>query len=268
MDRIALPCKRKKPDGSAIAVATMQECMELTIQCDGVWSVPEGPLVSGKVSGKSGCRSKCMANGRLSREDWIAVARKALIASGVDDVKVDVLARRMKVTRGSFYWHFEHRQELLDALLEDWKANNRREIAAVERRAEEGATGLIELFKVWLAEDPNFPAFDIAIRVWARKSREVAKLVHEIDDAWIALFKRFYEHSGMAETEAFVRARIMYFHQIGYYALSISETLQDRIALAPAYYRALAGGEPPADMEEVLQALARPKPRGRRKAVA
>src|SRR3546814_3944529 len=89
------------------------------------------------------------------------------------------------MTRGSFYWHFKNRQELLDALLTDWEANNRREIAVICKRAEEGDGELLELFRIWLGEDPNFPAFDIAIRVWARKSRPVAKLVGEIDDAWV-----------------------------------------------------------------------------------
>nr|WP_243853725.1 TetR/AcrR family transcriptional regulator [Sphingopyxis panaciterrae] len=207
-----------------------------------------------------------VVNGRLTRGDWIAVARKALIASGVDDVKVDVLARRMKVTRGSFYWHFKHRQELLDALLEDWKNNNSQEIAAIEKRAEEGATGLIELFKVWLGEDPNFPAFDIAIRVWARKSREVTAVVHEIDDAWIGLFQLFLERNGITGTEAFVRARVMYFHQIGYYALAIPESLDERIELAPYYCEALTGLPAPADLKDSLRTLDRSKAKGKRKA--
>ncbi len=200
-----------------------------------------------------------MVNGRLNRDDWITIARKALIASGIDDVKVDVLARRLKVTRGSFYWHFKHRQELLDALLADWVANNRRELAAVEQRAEAGARGLLELFKVWLGEDPNYPAFDIAIRVWGRKSRDVARLVREIDEAWIALFQQIFLRSGLAAAEAFVRARIVYFHQIGYYALSISESLEERISLAPLYYLALTGSPPPEDMAEILAAVPRPK---------
>lgn len=205
-----------------------------------------------------------MANSRLTREDWIAVARKALIAAGIDDVKIDLLARRMKVTRGSFYWHFKHRQALLDALLEDWKANNLREIAAVEQRSEEVATGLVELFKVWLHEDPNFPSFDIAIRVWARKSREVAKLVREIDDAWISLFRRVLERIGISMPESLVRARIMYFHQVGYFALSIDETLEDRVKLAPFYYRALTGVPAPEDMEDVLHRHGKTKASKRR----
>lgn len=191
---------------------------------------------------------------RLTREDWVTVARKALVASGIDDVKVDVLARRMKVTRGSFYWHFKDRQELLDAVLEDWATRNRSEIAATRAREESGA-GAMEMFFIWLGEDPNFPSFDIAIRVWARKSRRVAELVREIDDAWVALLQRMFEQGGMTAPESFVRARIMYFHQVGYYALSIEESLDERARLAPYYYAALTGTPAPEGMTESLMAL-------------
>jgi AcrR family transcriptional regulator len=197
----------------------------------------------------------------LSREDWIAIARKALIASGVDDVKVDVLAKRLKVTRGSFYWHFKHRQELLDALLDDWQTNNRREIAVVTERSNEPAAGLSEMFQIWLGEDPSFPAFDLAIRVWARKSRKVANLVGEIDESWVSLFQSLFERSGVAAPEAFVRARILYFHQVGYYALAINESLDERIKLAPYYYAALIGQPAPENMEKTLRENASRKPR-------
>lgn len=207
------------------------------------------------------------SNSKLSREDWIGLARKALIASGVDDVKVDVLARRLKVTRGSFYWHFKNRQELLDALLADWEVNNRREIETVAQRSSGDEDSWIEIFKIWLGEDPSFPAFDIAVRVWAKKSRPAAKLVHEIDDAWVALFQDRFERRGMTYPESFVRARITYFHQIGYFALGISESLTERAKLAPYYYTALTGSPAPPGFSESLLALGRPRSKAHKKAI-
>ncbi len=206
-----------------------------------------------------------VANSRLTREDWIAIARKALITSGVDDVKVDVLARRLKVTRGSFYWHFESRQDLLDALLEDWETNNRREIDAIQAIVTAEGKALIELFRIWLGEDPSFPAFDIAIRVWARKSPAVSKLVRKIDEAWISLFQAHLERGGMTAPESFVRARIMYFHQVGYFALSIDEDLTERAKLAPYYYLALTGSPAPAGMVEALLAIKQVKGRAEKR---
>ncbi|MEI9851478.1 MAG: TetR/AcrR family transcriptional regulator [Sphingomonas sp.] len=86
--------------------------------------------------------------GRLGREDWIALARKVLVQSGIEDVKVVPLADRMQVTRGSFYWHFANRKDLLDALLSDWEVRNYFEIAqvrgalgAVRAQSQRGAGG-------------------------------------------------------------------------------------------------------------------------------
>jgi len=198
-------------------------------------------------------------NGQLGREDWVAVARKALITGGIDDVKVDVLARRLKVTRGSFYWHFESRQCLLDALLEDWEANNRREIAALQAAEAKDGDGLIALFRVWLGEDQSFPAFDFAVRAWARKVPKVSTLVRQIDESWISLFQAHLERGGITAPESFVRARIMYFHQVGYFALAIDEVPEDRVKLARYYYSALTGWPAPLGLEEALLPVAKRK---------
>ena len=74
---------------------------------------------------------------QLSRVDWIEAARRQLIISGVDELKVDRLARKMKVTRGSFYWHFKNRKDLLDAVLQLWQEHKESELQQadlVERR--------------------------------------------------------------------------------------------------------------------------------------
>jgi AcrR family transcriptional regulator len=211
-------------------------------------------------------------NAQLTRDDWIAIARKALISVGVDEVKVDVLARRLKVTRGSFYWHFDSRQDLLNALLDDWEASNRREIASIELLMNtDGKGGVVELFRIWGAQDPTFPAFDFAVRAWARKAPAASKLVHEIDAAWINLFQACLERSGMVAPESLVRARIMYFHQVGYFALALNESIAARIQLAPYYYAALTGSPAPAGLVEMLtaeQPKSATKTRVRRKASA
>ena len=70
----------------------------------------------------------------LSREDWLDAARRVFVESGIDDVKIDRLAKAMKVTRGSFYWHFKDLEDLQGALLQDWQERNHREMDAVRTR--------------------------------------------------------------------------------------------------------------------------------------
>ena len=54
---------------------------------------------------------------QLTPEDWIRAARNLLVSRSVDAVRVEVLAKEMSVTRGSFYWHFKDRDDLLHRML-------------------------------------------------------------------------------------------------------------------------------------------------------
>jgi AcrR family transcriptional regulator len=58
---------------------------------------------------------------RLSAEDWALGALDVIAEQGLAAVAVEPLARRLGVTKGSFYWHFPSREALLVAALERWE---------------------------------------------------------------------------------------------------------------------------------------------------
>lgn len=178
----------------------------------------------------------------LDREEWIKAARAALIKHGVGAVNVLSLSRKLKVTRGSFYWHFDKHADLLEAVLVDWEANNS---AAFERVVREGGNNGRAEFEavvdVWIAEKDYDPAWDSAMRQWALQSPRVAQVVKRVDEHRIALIRQIFLDMGFQDLDALVRARITYFHQVGYYTLGLGETRDARIELMPAYTRALIG---------------------------
>lgn len=57
---------------------------------------------------------------RVSKADWLEKALEVLENDGLDEVKIDRLARELKVSRSGFYWHFENRQALIRAMIEYW----------------------------------------------------------------------------------------------------------------------------------------------------
>jgi len=85
------------------------------------------------------------------------------------------------------------------------------------------------------------PAWDAAVRDWARVSGKVANAVRRTDDARIEILKQVFLDMGCKDEEAFVRARICYFHQVGYYALGVRESREERLRLMPLYTRVLTG---------------------------
>jgi AcrR family transcriptional regulator len=178
----------------------------------------------------------------LGREAWLAVARAALIREGIGAVQVGKLARRLKATRGGFYWFFSSREQLLDELLEDWQVNNTGAFRAIVQ--ESGRNGMVEfraLVDMWVHERGYSPAWDSAMRDWARISNKVARVVRQADDARVALLQQVFVDMGCEAKAAFVRARITYFHQVGYYALGVRESREQRINLLPLYIRFLTG---------------------------
>lgn len=192
---------------------------------------------------------------RKSREDWIAGARKVLVKSGVDSVKVDRLATDLRATRGSFYWHFTDRDELLNALLHDWEVNNYVAISTIRARWASSSPDLTELIEWWVGEGTESPAFGMAIRTWARSDANVEDVMHRVDNEWINLVQRLFSADIYDESERLVRARVVYFHQVGYHALALREPQEERLRLIPYYYKVLTGREAGDNLLNALRAL-------------
>lgn len=176
------------------------------------------------------------------REEWLDVARDTLIRGGVEAVTVQSISRKLGVTRGGFYGYFGSRSTLLKRLIQDWQDVNTRalrRIAAADRS--DGAAQFKDLVNMWIEDDDYSPEYDSAIRDWGRRSPEVARTVHKVDNERIALIQRIFLNLGFRGLEAQIRARVTYYHQVGYYALAVHESRTARHRLSPMYGFVLAG---------------------------
>ena len=57
----------------------------------------------------------------LTASDWAEAALQLIAEKGLRALTVSALAARLGVTKGSFYWHFKGRSELLAAALARWE---------------------------------------------------------------------------------------------------------------------------------------------------
>ena len=179
---------------------------------------------------------------RLTRIDWLVAARDALITEGKDGLKIERLAKKLSVTRGGFYWHFHGRDDLLDALLISWeKETNVLFEQALHGDHADGMSEFCALCRSWVEENVYNSAYDSAVRDWARVSNRAAQAVKRVDRKRLDIIKRIFLNIGYPENESFIRARISYFHQVGYYTLGLGETRPQRRKLAPLYIEALTG---------------------------
>jgi AcrR family transcriptional regulator len=75
-------------------------------------------------------KQKASGQRRLTRDDWITAALGAIADGGLAAVGVEPLAARLGATKGSFYWHFENRDALLEAAIRRWEQETTTDVAA------------------------------------------------------------------------------------------------------------------------------------------
>lgn len=198
-------------------------------------------------------------NTKVTREDWLNVAMEVLIGDGVDQVKIAVIGERLQVSRSSFYWYFKDRQDLLDALLAHWEATNTAVI--VDWAGKPAPTIGAAVCNVWRAMiDPVLfnNALDFAVRDWGRRAPPVKAIMDRSDAARIGALQAMYTRHGYETTEALVRARTLYYMQIGYNDADLHEPMAERTALVPHYILTFTGRPPePGDMDDLAAFAAR-----------
>jgi AcrR family transcriptional regulator len=146
---------------------------------------------------------------RLSRDRWVDTALALLAAGGSDAVKVEPLARRLRVTKGSFYWHFRDRRALLVAALRRWEEVETLAVGeAVEAAGGSAEERLRRLFV--LAMGRRSMALEAALRGWAARDRSARETVERVDGLRLAYLRDLYVTAGLPGPEAEARAFVAY----------------------------------------------------------
>src|SRR5690606_35624381 len=182
---------------------------------------------------------------RGSAEGWLEAAYQTLLESGVDSVKILPLAKKLNLSRTSFYWFFKDREELLDALIAQWRDKNTGAlIKRTEAYAESIAEAMLNVFDCWIDKDLFDSRFEFSVRSWALQSDTLLEEVRKADHLRLEAIKRMFERFGESELTSDVRARTTYLVQIGYISMQAEEDLPTRMRRIPEYIRIYTGQSP------------------------
>ena len=162
---------------------------------------------------------------RLTRQDWTAAALDALAAGGVAAVTMERLAKTLGATRGSFYWHFKDRDELIEVALEQWERDNTTELIPHAETISDPAERLSYLFRA-VYERPVDP-IEIAL---ARNADEphVVSAVARVTRARLTFLHRIFTELGLPDDEATDRAWLAYAFYVGHHQLGRNAELRER----------------------------------------
>jgi AcrR family transcriptional regulator len=154
---------------------------------------------------------------RLSKQEWIDAALRALAEHGVDGVRVERLAGALKVTKGSFYWHFKDRPALLAEVLDTWKARSTRDvITMVDGLGGDARARLLLLGTTVFSSDGRL---DRQVRAWAAVDPAAQLARNMIDEQRVAYVEELFSALGFSSDSAKARALFVYHALIGQFEL-------------------------------------------------
>lgn len=152
-----------------------------------------------------------MDSNTLTPEDWLDLALDELRQHGFAALKAQPLAAKLKVTRGSFYYHFESLARFHAAVIAHWsKRTTGRVTESLD--GQDAGEALDQLLQMTLQSGE---AMERAVRAWATVAPEVAKAVAAVDAERIAVAEDLLRRTGLPDARAKARARLLYWAAIG-----------------------------------------------------
>jgi len=149
---------------------------------------------------------------RLTPAAWIDVGIEALVQGGVEQVAIERLAKRLGVSKGSFYWHFEDRAALHSAMLDSWiKGATLRVRDRVDRLCSTPSQKILMLLELpFSGRSPYAAHVEHAIRAWAHRSAVVADAVRLVDHLRIDHLTKIFDEFNFPPKETLARGHMMY----------------------------------------------------------
>jgi len=156
---------------------------------------------------------------RLSAADWEQAALDLIAAQGVSAVAVEALARRLGVTKGSFYWHFPTREALLKAALERWERQDTDNVLGQVEPIADPRARLCELFRRTGREAKSHAIYSSLLR--ALDHPIVQPVMARVSQRRIDFLTIAYRQVGMSRGVAAHRARLAYAAYVGFLQLAL-----------------------------------------------
>ena len=162
--------------------------------------------------------SWAMTATRLSPDLWIAAGFDALLEQGPAGLKAEPLARRLRTTKGSFYWHFKDVPAFHAAMLSQWERQALTDVETALSGDTTPAQKLRHLSQIATnGESLSGMSLEPAIRAWAHDNAAVAEAVARVDHLRLTQLNAELAENGLSNPEL---ARILYAANLGMAELS------------------------------------------------
>ncbi len=148
----------------------------------------------------------------LTPDDWLDLALVELRDCGYSALKAQPLAKKLNVTRGSFYHHFKNLDDFHAAVIAHWSERSSRHLIQQAQEADDPQQALDDLLQQTLQSGEKL---ERAVRSWSTVQASVAEAVDRVDQERIDVAEELLVNSGVDKSAAMARAKLLYWAAIG-----------------------------------------------------
>lgn len=160
---------------------------------------------------------------KLTAEDWLKLALDTLDNEGIHKVNVEHLARKLGVTKGSFYWHFKNRETLLKEMLSYWTETLTTDVI---QRSKDGKETLLKLMTIITEEKVG--RYETAIRAWSMHDEMAKATLRKVDVQRLKYITSVFTDIGFKKADAEIRARMMLHYQVAEQGIFLNDSKEKR----------------------------------------
>lgn len=136
----------------------------------------------------------------MTKDYWLKSTLELISINGIDILKIDLLCKKLKVTKGSFYHHFDSYKDFIDAILEYWYQSFTVDVINKIQDYKDEPIKQIELLNdVIYSKDLNI---EIEFRAFSLRNKEIKNYIEKIDMARIEVIQNIQTHLNPRNTQA------------------------------------------------------------------
>lgn len=178
----------------------------------------------------------------LTKDDWLRTAMEFLRTRGIGGVRVLPLARELGVSRGSFYWHFEDRDDLLRCMLDWWDREMTDSVIQFANESRGSATKRLTTVAADVVRSRR-NRYEAAIRTWAEGDKRAAKTLRRVVHKRLDYITSLFREAGFSPVDARTRGDLLAVYIMSEDWILADETVETRLRLLRRQIRLLTSQE-------------------------
>ncbi len=152
------------------------------------------------------------------KQDWIFLGYQLFSEEGISGIIVEKMAKKLKVNKSSFYWHFKTKKDFVEEIISYWVASNTNQIISITDSEKSGKEKFTKLIELSFKKEPYLD-FIFFLKRYAKKNKNIQSLIDKIDAQRIAYTKGILMEMNFSKKEAEAKSILFYKYLIGYHEM-------------------------------------------------